>query len=499
MPEQALAGAPCPPYKAGMGRSRVKLYGFVVLCLFGTGACDGSEPAEPVAPVVVIGIDGLEPSLISELLEAGRLPNLAKFAEHGVLGRLESMIPTYSPVIWTSIATGQAPNAHGITFFHDEENRPYTSNARKVPALWNIASDAGRTVNCVGWWNTWPAETINGKMLSTYAAQAQASVIWKPGVWENLEELTWPPNLMDEIQSEMIFVSDAARVRDILWQSFPEPRDQDPSTEQRDISEVMTKSVTDLGWSLSADLSSTAVAIRLQEQYPADLSMVYLSMPDVAGHRFWSYHEPEFYNFELKEPAKTDFAEYIRLAYVETDRQLGELLDSLPANASVLVLSDHGMHAWEDSIDDPEAGSTGHHPAGPPGIFAALGPLITNRGNLLGEQQKGDLGHVLEVAPLVLRMLGIAVPEHWPAMRGSLTLEQVLDERWRRAHPMARAENTDGSYRPATASLLPTEDVDDQFRKVFSGLGYALGDEAREESEKAFDEARGEGEDLEHE
>ena len=470
-----------------------------MLGFLGSGACGGSEPAEPVAPVVIIGIDGLEPSLIAELLEAGRLPNFAKFAERGVLGRLESMIPTYSPVIWTSIATGQAPSAHGITFFHDEESRPYTSNARKVPALWNIASDAGRTVNCVGWWNTWPAETINGKMLSTYAAQAQASVIWKPGVWENLEELTWPPNLMDEIQSEMIFVSDAERVRDLLWGTFSEPRDQDPSTEQRDISEVMIKSVTDLGWSLAADLSSTAVAIRLQQKYPADLSMIYLAMPDVAGHRFWSYHEPQFYNFDLKEPAKSDFADYIRLAYVETDRQLGELLASLPADANVLVLSDHGMHALEDSIDDPDAGTTGHHKAGPPGIFAALGPLISKRGNLLGEEQKGDLGHVLEVAPFVLRMLGIAVPEHWPALGGSMGLDQILDERWRRAHPMARADNTDGSYRPATSSRLPTEDVDKQFLGIFNELGYTLGHQAREESEKAFEDASGEAEDLEDE
>ena len=344
-----------------------------MLGLLGVFSCSEAKPSPPAAPVVVIGIDGLEPALIAELIDAGRLPNFAKFAERGVLGRLASMIPTYSPVIWTSIATGQAPSEHGITFFHDEESRPYTSNARKVPALWNIVSDAGLKVNCVGWWNTWPAETINGKMLSTYAAQAQASVIWKPGVWEELEGLTWPPTLMDEIQSEMIFVSDAERVRDLLWSRFPEPRDQDPTTQQRDLDPVMTKSVTDLGWSLSADLSNTAVAVYLQGKYSADLSMIYLSMPDVAGHRFWSYHEPEAFHFELREPAKADFAEYIRLAYVEADRQLGELLASLPANVNVLVLSDHGMHAWEESIDDPEAGTTGHHPAGPPGIFGAMG------------------------------------------------------------------------------------------------------------------------------
>ncbi|MFT5287766.1 MAG: hypothetical protein ACI8TQ_003954 [Planctomycetota bacterium] len=479
----------CSTYNASMQSRRVSILAILFFGFLWPSSC--AEPTrKPSSPVVIVGIDGLEPTLVAELIAAGRMPNLASFVKTGVIGRLASMIPTYSPVIWTSIATGQHPSEHGITFFHDAENRPYTSNTRKVPALWNIVSDAGLGVNCVGWWNTWPAEPINGYMLSSYAAQAQAQLIWKPGVWENLEDQTWPNDLWKEIKSDMVFVSDATKVRDLLWDVFPAPHDQDSATPEFDLDPVTQKSVTDLGWTFAADLSSAAVAVHLQEQYATDLSLVYLAMTDVAGHRFWNYHEPTAYSYELNEPAKSDFAEYVNLSYVETDRMLGELLATLPANANVLVLSDHGMHPDPIALDDPESGTSGHHREGRAGIFAAKGPLVQSLGNLLEDPTRGELGHVLEVAPLVLHMLSIPVPEHWPALAGSMRLEQVLDESWRRTHPLEKTANVDAKFRPATPAKIPFAKVDQDFMESFSGIGYILGNDAREESESSIEDQK---------
>ncbi len=419
-------------------------------------AC-GVSPT-PDHPVVLIGIDGLEPSLVARLLEEGRLPNLARFAAEGVVGRIDTMTPTYSPVIWTTIATGQLPDAHGIDFFHDGEGRPYTSNARAVPALWNLVSDAELTVDCIGWWNTWPAETIRGRMLASYAAQAQAELIWKPGVWETLEELTWPPELRDEITGSLVLTADADEVRDRLWTSFPEPRALDPVTE---------KSVTDLAWTFAADLSVAAVSERFLDTGDADLTMLYMALPDVAGHRFWCFHEPEAFHFEIEEPFRTDFAEYVALSYVEIDRLVGRVLDAAPADANVVLLSDHGMHAQD--LDELTA-TSGHHPDGPPGVFAAMGPTVRPLGNLLDDR----LGHVLEVAPFVLRLLEVPIPEHWPARTHS-GLAQFLDEEWRRANEAIRGRNPDASFRPATPSRIPAEDLDTQFIEDFGALGYAVG------------------------
>ncbi len=437
---------------------RTALAGFAMLA----GACGGAGRSNPV---LIVGIDGLEPAVVARLLAEGRLPTLASFARAGVVGRIESMVPTYSPVIWTTIATGQLAEAHGIDFFHDGQGKPFTSNAREVPALWNLVSDAGRTVNCVGWWNTWPAETVNGRMLSSYAAQAQAEIIWKPGVWENLEDQVWPPDLLEEIEPAMVFSSDVEEVRDRLYRAFPRPGSLDPITE---------KSVTDLGWTYAADLTAANVTVLLQREHPADLTLAYLALPDVAGHRFWSYHEPDAYGYEVPEPARSDFATYVEAAHIEADRLLGQILAAAPDDANVLVLSDHGMHA--DDLDDPTTGQSGHHRDGPPGLFAARGPQVRSLGSLLGDPASGTLGHVLEVAPLALRLLGVEVPEHWLSLRAQSELASVLDEAWSAANPVVTGPNPDPSFRPATPSRLPAADLDKKFNEAFSKLGYAVGE-----------------------
>ena len=150
-------------------------------------------------PVMLIGADGLDCDLASPMLKAGQLPNLAKLMQAGVAGKLGTLKPTKSPVIWTTIATGIGKKRHGITGFmnkragevepdpHDEteataeEENAYSqglnaestkkkslvrSTDRKVKALWNIASDNGRSVASIGWWVTWPVEPINGIMVA---------------------------------------------------------------------------------------------------------------------------------------------------------------------------------------------------------------------------------------------------------------------------------------------------------------------------------------------
>ena len=43
---------------------------------------------------------------------------------------------------------------------------PVSSTLRRVPALWNMLSSLRRRTMVVGWWATWPAETIDGVIVS---------------------------------------------------------------------------------------------------------------------------------------------------------------------------------------------------------------------------------------------------------------------------------------------------------------------------------------------
>ena len=102
-------------------------------------------------------------------MSEGKLPNFAKMRQHGAYAPLISAEPLLSPVVWTTIATGKGPDQHRIGHFvavnEKGDQLPVTSRIRKVKALWNILSDAGRRVAVVGWWATWPSEKVNGAIV----------------------------------------------------------------------------------------------------------------------------------------------------------------------------------------------------------------------------------------------------------------------------------------------------------------------------------------------
>ena len=70
-----------------------------------------------VKRVVVLGLDGLDPGLVEEMLEAGELPNLAKIRQQGTYTRLGTTWPPLSPVAWSSFSTGSNPGKHNIFDF----------------------------------------------------------------------------------------------------------------------------------------------------------------------------------------------------------------------------------------------------------------------------------------------------------------------------------------------------------------------------------------------
>src|SRR5690606_16639541 len=76
------------------------------------GAC-----APPQQRVLVLGFDGLDPETVDLLISEGELPNFARLRREGAYGRLRSAQPMLSPILWTTIATGRTPDAHGIGHF----------------------------------------------------------------------------------------------------------------------------------------------------------------------------------------------------------------------------------------------------------------------------------------------------------------------------------------------------------------------------------------------
>ncbi len=123
--------------------------------------------------VLIVGMDGATFRVMDPLLASGQLPAFQGLIERGMRSPLRSQKPMASPILWTTMATGHKRQDHGIQSFivYKDPKKPtrgtlVSSEDRKTLALWNIASALGRSIGFVGWWASWPAEPVNGWMVS---------------------------------------------------------------------------------------------------------------------------------------------------------------------------------------------------------------------------------------------------------------------------------------------------------------------------------------------
>src|SRR3954453_440465 len=93
--------------------------------------------------LLLIGWDAADWKLITPLVDAGRMPTLAKLIDSGCIGNISTLRPCLSPMLWTSIATGKTADQHGICGFVEPLPdalgvKLVGSTSRKTKALWNM-------------------------------------------------------------------------------------------------------------------------------------------------------------------------------------------------------------------------------------------------------------------------------------------------------------------------------------------------------------------------
>ena len=100
------------------------------------GSCRKDRKAAADKKVVIIGFDGMDPRLCTELMDAGRMPHLNRMRQGGGFKPLGTSIPPQSPVAWSNFITGAGPGVHGIfDFIHrdpSQQVRPYYSAAETI-------------------------------------------------------------------------------------------------------------------------------------------------------------------------------------------------------------------------------------------------------------------------------------------------------------------------------------------------------------------------------
>lgn len=94
-----------------------------LLSLFGLGRRK-RKPGDP-RRVIILGLDGLDPRLATQYMDAGDLPNFKQLADQGHFSPLATTCPSVSPVAWSTFQTGVNPGRHNVFDFLTWDRHTY--------------------------------------------------------------------------------------------------------------------------------------------------------------------------------------------------------------------------------------------------------------------------------------------------------------------------------------------------------------------------------------
>jgi predicted AlkP superfamily phosphohydrolase/phosphomutase len=268
-------------------------------------------------PVLAIGLDAAEPSLVERWMAQGYLPALARLRALGVYGRLRNFQTFVSETAWTTFLTGCRPEQTGFWTHHRFREDSYgidpveVYDFEKYPPFYALGDQYRVAVFDL------PKTTLSDRV-------------------NGLQVLAWGEHgPMTPSQSRP-----AGLLAEVTRRHGPHP------VLRRDFATLWSRrSLAALERALHVGIERrAAICLDLLRREPWDLFLTAFGETHVAGHYFW---HTDHADHPLHRPGALPA---MRGVYQAVDRAVGALVAARP-DASVVVFSPHGMEAG--SMDLP--------------------------------------------------------------------------------------------------------------------------------------------------
>lgn len=347
-----------PLAAAAIGRRRRGFAGFaaVVGLLW---AATGVHPMGKVATkTFVMGVDGGT----FEVIDTHALPHFEALRKDGTRAVLMSMEPMFSPLLWTTIASGRPPDESGIKGFRVH------SNDCKVARFWDVAEDRGEAVGLYKWLVDYPPRAF------------KHGGFWVPS-WLAPDVETWPAELSVVKELEL-----SKRLR----------RKQKEATHG---TVELTWLLVNAGMRFSTliDAVSWSARERFLRPSPADanvrmqtlrgwidrdvfINQLYRTQPGLATFNYYATDGLAHLYWDRYLTGGTE----VLAAYQQADAILGDIRAVLPDDARFFLVSDHGFKPMDAT--------------GQAGQFAPLTERLRTRlSEVVGEVDVSKVGHKMTV------------------------------------------------------------------------------------------------------
>ncbi len=265
--------------------------------------------------VVLIGLDGATFRVLSPLIEAGVMPTVARFVREGASGNLLSTRPPVTCPAWPTMFTGVNPGKHGVFSFSYRE--PETGRVRtaasgdvRAPKIWDLMSDAGKRVGIFNVPITFPAESINGTMLTGFVSP------------EESPNITWPASLNQELRDEFSDLS-------LNW-AVLNYRPSEPDKREQHIRRI----------NALLDLRNRELE-HLVGKDDFDFCFLVHEYPDRVHHLFYHVLDPAY--TAHRSPGNQTSLKLLHDGFRALDRSIARLVEQVGEDANYILISDHGF------------------------------------------------------------------------------------------------------------------------------------------------------------
>lgn len=265
--------------------------------------------------VFIIGLDGVPYNLFFEEW-IDDLKNLKKLKEESEYGILESIIPPITVPAWLSMITGKTPGELGIYGFRNRKS--YEDYALSITTSYDVKEDTifeeiskiGYKVIAFAVPPSYPPKPLNGIRISCFLTPDSQS------------QYAYPEEIKREIEEkfgEYLFDVRKFRTENKEWLL----KEIYKMTEQR--FEIVKYLIKNKEWNL----------------------FFFVEMgPDRIHHGFWKFFDKNHPKYEKGNKYENEVKKY----YIYLDEKIGEVMNLLPDNSYILILSDHGAKGMEGGI-----------------------------------------------------------------------------------------------------------------------------------------------------
>jgi tetratricopeptide (TPR) repeat protein len=413
--------------------------------------------------LLLIGWDAADWDVITPLIEAGRMPHLARLVSEGMAGNLASLRPCLTPMLWTTITTGHTADHHGILGFAEPlpDNSgitPSRSTTRRTPALWNMLAASNRRSCVITWPVSDPPEPIPGVYVSAATLETLASRL--DDILPLPKDFVHPPEMSGSL-SDWRFHPCELALTDLI-PFIPDVTNINLTTDRRP--EILARL-----YARAATTHSIATGL-LEHQKDWDLCAVYYETLDRTGHDFMAYRPPLLPGVPPEDARR--YSKVVDAMYEFHDAMLGRLLELAGPDTGVCILSDHGFQTGP--ARPPYQPHSGHGVAEDGADWHRMMGMIVLHGPGIRRGERIHGASLLDVLPTLLAYLNLPIGRDMP---GAVML--------RAFHPQPVIEKIPSWTSTAPSPASPRlEDARDHFAVLhqLSNLGYLNADALTGES-----------------